>query len=70
MATNTVIRIGLIWLSRKMLDATTWREREIETCEVVPIKGLGSEGCECTRSSTCGGLRAGDVRRDDKRERC
>jgi len=44
-------------------------EREGETYEAVPVKGFGSEGRECTRSSACGSLCASDVRRNDKRKR-
>ena len=44
-------------------------EREREMYEVVPVKGLGSEGRECARSSARGSLCAGDVRRNDKRKR-
>ena len=67
MAANAVIRVCLIWLSRKRLDVSAERERE--TYEVVPVEGLGSKGRECAGGSTCGSLCTSGVRRNDKCER-
>lgn len=61
------IRVGLVWLSTERLDY--WAGIEGEAYEVVPVKGLGSEGRERAGGSACGGLGAGEMRRSSECER-